>query len=131
MRQHLCDIRRYGKHSETIHLPPLKSISVVPTKLGGNRKKPSPTIHADEGTSLALQIALARASRPVVATLTHRYRIGDSLRMTGGGPAIKRTANSCRIVFLLPYEGHGALLYRVRGERESFERIVTEADLTR
>ena len=51
--------------------------------------------------------------------------------MTGGGQVVQRTASSCKIISLLPYEGHGALLYRVRSEAEAFERIVAEADLTR
>jgi hypothetical protein len=51
--------------------------------------------------------------------------------MTGGGQVVQRTASSCRIISLLPYEGQGALLYRVRSEAEAFERIVAEADLTR
>ena len=44
---------------------------------------------------------------------------------------MQRTASGCKVVALLPYEGYGALLYRVRSESESFERIVAEADLAR
>lgn len=50
--------------------------------------------------------------------------------MNGGGQAVQRNAGGCTVVALLPYEGHGALLYRVRSDTESFERIVAEADLT-
>lgn len=59
----------------------------------------------------------------------HRFKVGDRLRMKQGGLAISRNAGDCQVVFLLPHEG-GQLLYRVKSEGESFERVVAEADLT-
>jgi hypothetical protein len=112
-------------------MPPLKSISVTPIRRGGNRKAPSPAVDDAPDDSLALQVALARPPRRVVAQPSHRYRVGESLRMTGGGQSLQRAASTCKVVFLLPYEGHGTLLYRVRSDTESFERIVAEADLAR
>jgi hypothetical protein len=112
-------------------VPPLKSISVTPITRGGGRKQPSPTVDPHGEDSLALQTALARPARRVTAQPSHRYRVGEKLRMTGGGQSVQRIASTCKVVFLLPYEGHGALLYRVRSDTESFERIVSEADLTR
>ena len=111
-------------------MPPLKSISVTPTRRGGGRKQPSPTVD-DDAESLPLQVALSRSPRRVVAQPTHRYHVGENVRMTGGGQSVQRAASGCKIVFLLPYEGHGALLYRVRSVTESFECIVAEGDLTR
>ena len=111
-------------------MPPLKSISVTPIKRGG-RKQPSPTVEAEVSDSLPLQLALSRPARRIADKPTHRYRVGERLRMTGGGHSIQRNASGCKIVSLLPYEGYGALLYRVRSETESFERIVSEADLAR
>jgi hypothetical protein len=112
-------------------VPPLKSISVTPIKRGGGRKQPSPTIEEGAEDSFALQTALARPPRRTTPALTHRFRVGDRLRMNGGGHSVQRAASGCKIVALLPYEGHGALLYRVRSDTESFERVVAEADLTR
>jgi hypothetical protein len=119
------------ERSEEQSVPPLKSISVTPTKRGGERKQPSPTLDADGTTGMAMQIALARPARRVAVQPAHRYRVGERLLMTGGGQSVQRAASSCRVIFLLPYEGRGALLYRVRSDTESFERIVAEADLTR
>jgi hypothetical protein len=112
-------------------MPPLKSIAVIPTRRGGWRKEPSPTVTEGSEDGPAVQAALARPARRVAAQPAHRYRVGDRLRMNGGGHSVQRTASGCKVVALLPYEGYGALLYRVRSESESFERIVAEADLAR
>jgi hypothetical protein len=69
--------------------------------------------------------------RPALAQPTHRYNVGERLRMVNGGYTVARAAAFCKIVALLPYEGHGSLLYRVRSETEAFERVVAEADLSR
>jgi hypothetical protein len=68
---------------------------------------------------------------PVSAQPAHRYRIGERLRMTHGGRSVARAEAYCKVVARLPYEGHGALLYRVRSESEQFERVVAEIDLSR
>ena len=58
----------------------------------------------------------------------HRYKVGARLRMNNGGNSLARQAGFCRVTFVLPYEG-GQLLYRVKSEAESFERVVAEIDL--
>ena len=78
-----------------------------------------------------MTVALSRPVRRTAAAPSHMYRVGDMLRMNGGGQSLQRVSSACRVLSLLPYEGHGALLYRVRSEAESFERIVAEADLAR
>ena len=112
-------------------MPPLKSISVTPIKRGGGRKQPSPTVDESDDAGFSVSSPLARPPRRVVAAPQHRFRVGEHLRMNGGGQSVARTAGSCKVVSLLPYEGHGALLYRVRSDTESFERVVPESDLTR
>jgi hypothetical protein len=112
-------------------MPSYRSVAVTPIKRGGGRKAPSPTVAGNPADSLALQVALAHPARRVAALPVHRYVVGDRLRMTGGGQVVQRTASSCRVISLLPYEGRGPLQYRVRSEAEAFERIVAEADLTR
>ena len=51
--------------------------------------------------------------------------------MGNGGNIVSRTAAHCKVVALLPYEGHGALLYRVRSEAEAFERVVAAGGRSR
>lgn len=112
-------------------MPPLKSIAVTPTRRGGWRKQPSPTVDHGLDDNPAFQAALARPPRRVAAQPIHRFRVGERLRVNGGGHSVARQAGGCKVVALLPYEGYGALLYRVRTDTESFERIVAESDLAR
>lgn len=63
------------------------------------------------------------------APARHRYKVGAKLRMNNGGNSLARQASYCKVVFILPFEG-GQLLYRVKSELESFERVVAEVDLS-
>ena len=110
-------------------MPPLKSIAIDRSKRTAAPDVRSP--RSDTWENPAMMIALSRPVRRTAATPSHRYRVGDRLRMNGGGQSLQRVSSGCRVLSLLPYEGHGALLYRVRSEAESFERIVAEADLAR
>jgi hypothetical protein len=112
-------------------MPSFKSIAVTPPQRGGYPKTPSETGAQDAQDTMPLQVALARPTRGIAAAPVHRYRVGDRLRMNGGGQAVQRAASGCKVMALLPYEGRGALLYRVRSEAEAFERVVAEADLVR
>ncbi len=110
-------------------MPTLKNISVKPAARG-SRRKAAPTPERDDEPVFS-QSPLQRAARHTVPAPVHRYRVGDKLRMSPGGYSVARPASGCRVVALLPYEGHGALLYRVRSDTEAFERVVPEADLSR
>lgn len=109
-----------------------KSIAIPPNpsaRVGGRRAAARKTEPGDDTVMLSPALAKpARSARPQPA---HRYHIGERLRMRNGGYSVARAAAYCKVVLLLPYEGRGALLYRVRSETESFERIVAEADLSR
>ncbi len=70
-----------------------------------------------------------RPAPSLVAAAKHRYRIGERLQMQGGGRSWARADGICRVTALMPHE-RGPLLYRVRSEVESFERVVAEDDLT-
>ena len=109
-------------------MPPLKPIAVAPTRRGGRKAAPAAAASDDE---VSLGPTIARPPRRVHAVPTHRFSVGEKLQMIGGGYSIARAAAGCKVVSLLPYEGRGALLYRVRSDTESFERVVPEADLTR
>jgi len=58
----------------------------------------------------------------------HIYKVGQRLKMVQGPRYFPRGATSCQVVGLVPIEG-GQIRYRVRGDTESFERIVVQADL--
>ncbi len=51
--------------------------------------------------------------------------------MSNGGYSVARIAAFCKVLALLPYEGRGPLLYRVRSDNESHERIVPSRPVAR
>ena len=111
----------------------LKDIA-VPSKPAARRaKRIAPSTVAETPAAAVPPAVQPRRSAPrhTMAAPAHRYHLGERLRMGNGGYSIARAASFCKITALLPYEGHGALLYRVRSETEQFERVVAEADLSR
>ena len=60
---------------------------------------------------------------------THRYHIGQRLRIVGSGRYWGRVGGECEVVALMPHES-GPFLYRVRTDNENFERVVSGADLS-
>jgi hypothetical protein len=58
----------------------------------------------------------------------HKYHVGQLLDLLPNRGASSRKAGACRIVALLPYEGH-VIQYRVQSTTESHQRIVSENDL--
>ncbi len=72
-----------------------------------------------------------RPATPTLAQPTHRYEVGERLRMANGGRSFARAEAYCIVVSRLPFEGRGALLYRVQSETEQYERVVAEIDLSR
>src|SRR5437870_9939863 len=100
-------------------VPPLKTIAVKPIARGG--RKPAALAIDLESELPDPGPAVARPARRTVAAPEHRYRIGERLRMAGGGYSAARQAAACKVVARLPYEGSGALLYRVRSDTEQFE----------
>ena len=113
-------------------MPSLKSIA-IPVKHSLRRTKGKAALpRVEEPEALGTAPAEPRRpATPLLAQPTHRYRIGERLRMTNGGRSFSRAEAYCKVVARLPYEGHGALLYRVRSETEQFERVVAEIDLSR
>ncbi|KKC37941.1 hypothetical protein WH87_09795 [Devosia epidermidihirudinis] len=58
----------------------------------------------------------------------HKYQIGDVLDLLPMRGSSLRRAGECKIMALLPYEGH-AVQYKVQATAETHQRIVSENDL--
>ena len=58
----------------------------------------------------------------------HKYQVGQQLELLPNRGMSSRRAGECKIVALLPFEGH-AVQYRVQSAQESHQRIVSENDL--
>jgi hypothetical protein len=110
-------------------MPPVKSIAVTPPRRGQSPKAEMPA--DDDGELISVGPVLVRPARRTLSAPHHRYHVGERLRLSGGGHVIARAGASCKVLALLPYEGKGALLYRIRSDAEQYDRIVSEADLSR
>ena len=111
---------------------PMKTIAVPPNpgaRRGGRLAASASSSHDDDVVIVSPRPAAP--PRVVRAQPQHRYHIGERLRMTSGGYSVARAGSFCKVTSLLPYQGRGSLLYRVRSETEQFERVVAEADLSR
>lgn len=106
-----------------------KSISIPPNRsaLRGQRLAAA----ADVATRSAPPALRPEPLRALAPQPQHRFAVGEHLRLQRGGSTVSRQEGTCRVTALLPYEGRGALQYRVQSEREQFERVVVEADLSR
>jgi hypothetical protein len=102
----------------------MKSIAIPVT-----RRLPAARATLARAAGSAFDAPNVTVGTPMPQAARHRFKIGDRLRMKQGGHSVARQAGACKVVFLLPFEG-GQLLYRVKSEMESFERVVAEADLT-
>ncbi len=108
-----------------------KSIAVPlkgrPAAAAKPRRAGHPQLAPDQGVGgrAGAPRAPAKIARP---TGTHRFHVGQRLRLLGGGSTWARSGGACKVVLLMPNEG-GAFHYRVRSETENFERVVAETDL--
>lgn len=109
----------------------LKSIAVPVTRRDTGRKSRraghpqlAPDQHVGGHVGPARREVRLVPDRPV-----HRFRVGQRLRVLGGGTHWARSGGYCRVVALMPHES-GPFLYRIRSELESFERVVAETDLS-
>ncbi|HEY0920912.1 hypothetical protein [Devosia sp.] len=98
------------------------SVAAKPRSSG----RPLPPVDSHVGGMVG---APRRSAPALAAAVAHRYQVGQRLQMLGGGRSWARAGGVCRITALMPHE-NGPLLYRVRSEMESFERVVAEDDLT-
>lgn len=102
---------------------PLKRRQAAGKAKHAGHPTPPADSHAGGTIGEARRQPAASPVRPV-----HRFRVGQRLEMARGGRDIARAAGNCQVVALVPHET-GPLLYRVRSDSESFERVVDEIDL--
>jgi hypothetical protein len=106
----------------------IKSIA-IPSKRRRRTDKPeaAPPPYAEiRARGVAAQAA--RTASQAAQQPRHLFRVGQRVRMLGGGNRWARVESLCQIVVLLPHEG-GPPMYRVRSEVENYERVVAEIDL--
>lgn len=108
----------------------LKSIAVPVTRRDAiaNARKSHRARPSDDIDDNDASVEFRRQPQPTTAKPTHRYGIGQRLAMARGSRDIARPAATCQVTAIVPHET-GPLLYRVRSDTESFERIVDEVDL--
>lgn len=58
----------------------------------------------------------------------HKYHVGQTLDLLPSHGSSSRRAGQCKVVALLPFEGH-AVQYKVQSLLETYQRIVSENDL--
>lgn len=61
--------------------------------------------------------------------MLHRYKVGQMLELRSAPRHSNRPSGPCEVVTCLPHET-GPVLYRVKSQGESNERVVEEADLS-
>ncbi|SFV30145.1 hypothetical protein SAMN05216456_0925 [Devosia crocina] len=61
--------------------------------------------------------------------MSHRYIIGQMLELRSAPRHSNRPSGPCEVISRLPHE-NGPVLYRVRSQGESIERVVEEGDLS-
>jgi hypothetical protein len=110
---------------------PIKTVAVTPPRRRNVRAVPELRPAEDDAELINVGPVMVRAARRATPAPHHHFHIGERLRLTAGGSTVARAGAVCKVLALLPYEGHGSLLYRVRSDAEQFERIVAEADLSR
>jgi hypothetical protein len=108
---------------KSIAIPVTRKTALSRIKRAG---RPTPTEDNAAGGTVG---AFRRQPQPVTPHALHRYRVGQKLRVSHGGRTIARAEAYCKVTALVPHEV-GPLLYRVRSDAESFERIVEEQDLS-
>ena len=106
-----------------------KSIAVPVTRRRATGKaKPKADAGLDPNAGKPVPEFRRQPAQHTTPQAVHRFHVGQRLTMARGSRDIARSAAVCQVVALLPHET-GPLLYRVRSELESFERVVDEVDL--
>lgn len=105
-----------------------KSIAVPVTRRQAAGRAKRASLPAGDASGKTVAEFRRQPPQHPTAHTVHRFHVGQRLTMARGSRDIARSAAVCQVVALLPHET-GPLLYRVRSELESFERVVDEVDL--
>lgn len=62
--------------------------------------------------------------------MTHRFSIGQRVRLHSGQRGLRASGGSFKIIRALPIERAGEVRYRIKSEVEQFERVADEVNLT-
>ena len=63
--------------------------------------------------------------------MTHRYRPGQRVRLCPGFSHRHAAGGPYEVVRQLPHSSDGEHQYRIKNEREQYERVVKESELER
>lgn len=61
--------------------------------------------------------------------MPHRFKIGQMLELRSAPGISNRPSGVCRVLHCLPHD-RGPVLYRIKADDESIERVVEEGDLS-
>jgi hypothetical protein len=101
----------------------------VPVKGKARSKHPvQPEEPVDAPVVRATGAPAQPADRFVRSSPTHRYRVGQQVRVLQPSRLTAPIAGLYRVVRLMPYEGQ-LLQYRLRSEENHSERVVSEANM--
>lgn len=113
--------------SKTVAVPVRKKKAAASTA-SPRPKVTARTFPQDALVGGSVTVGDRRLARPTKAAPSHRFKIGDRVRLNGHRSSLQRADGAYRVLATLPHEG-GALQYRVRNDEERYERIVIEDDL--
>lgn len=113
--------------SKTVAIPVRKKKAAA----GTASPRPKTTVRTYDQNDLlggSVTVGERRVARPTRAAPSHRFKVGDLVRLKGHRSVLQRADGAYSVLATLPHEG-GALQYRVRNDEEKYERIAIEDDL--
>jgi hypothetical protein len=72
--------------------------------------------------------AVMRFDQELAATTTHRFHVGQMVRLSGSFPLRNAVTGDYKVLSQLPSRD-GELQYRIKSNREPYERVVKEGEL--
>jgi hypothetical protein len=62
--------------------------------------------------------------------MKHRYSAGQRVRLRSTNRGLPAGSGSFKVIAALPIERDGEVLYRIKSEAETFERVANETSLS-
>jgi len=113
--------------SKTVAVPVRKKKAAV-SKASPRPKANARSFPQDDLLGGSVTVGERRVARATKAAPSHRYAVGDRVKLNGHRGSLQRADGAYEVLARLPHEG-GPLQYRVRSDEERYERIVIEEDL--